>query len=328
METRFETVDPTTVTADALVLPIAGGAEGLSWSGAAARVDSTLSGELTRLAADAKFTAGAGKTFVVPTLGNLPARRVILAGLGSSGATKEESLLKAGGAAIRAATEAGAIKIAFALPDQEVADNRIRALEALATGAIMGAYRFDGYRGASAPAASKRPSVDSIQFADARLGQDEAGEALRRAQVVARAVALARDLVNEPASVLTPAAFAERAREVAASAGLEIEVLDPGELESLGAAAILAVGGGSANGPRLIRLRYQPANTYDASWVPGLVGKAITFDTGGYSIKPYEGMLEMKGDMAGGGAVLAAMSALRDLVARRRSSPPFAPRKT
>jgi leucyl aminopeptidase len=100
---------------------------------------------------------------------------------------------------------------------------------------------------------------------------------------------------------------------VAQASGLEIEVLGPPQLAEIGAAATLAVGGGSVNTPRLIRLRYQPAAPPTGSQVVGLVGKAITFDTGGYSIKPYEGMLEMKGDMSGGAAVLGAMSALRDL---------------
>jgi leucyl aminopeptidase len=126
-------------------------------------------------------------------------------------------------------------------------------------------------------------------------------------------VSLTRDLSNEPASTLTPEEFANRARVVAQESDLEIEVLGPPELTAIGAAATLAVGGGSVNTPRLIRLRYQPAGTPAGSRTVGLVGKAITFDTGGYSIKPYEGMLEMKGDMAGGAAVLGAMSALRDL---------------
>jgi leucyl aminopeptidase len=107
--------------------------------------------------------------------------------------------------------------------------------------------------------------------------------------------------------------MAERARDIAESANLTIEILGPDELASIGAKAILAVGGGSANAPRLVRLRYQPAGGQSSDRVVGLVGKAITFDTGGYSIKPYEGMLDMKGDMAGGAAVLGAMSALSAL---------------
>jgi leucyl aminopeptidase len=152
-----------------------------------------------------------------------------------------------------------------------------------------------------------------VKFFGGENARADSEQALRRAGVVARGVNLARDLGNEPASTLTPQEFANRAEVVAQESDLEIEVLGPPELAAIGAAATLAVGGGSVNTPRLIRLRYRPASNLAGSQVVGLVGKAITFDTGGYSIKPYEGMLEMKGDMAGGAAVLGAMSALRDL---------------
>jgi leucyl aminopeptidase len=152
-----------------------------------------------------------------------------------------------------------------------------------------------------------------VRFVGTQLSGADAERALRRAAAVARGVNLARDLGNEPASTLTPEEFASRAQAVAQESALEIEVLGPPELAAIGAAATLAVGGGSINTPRLIRLRYRPADNPAGSRVVGLVGKAITFDTGGYSIKPYEGMLEMKGDMSGGAAVLGAMSALRDL---------------
>nr|MBA3450053.1 leucyl aminopeptidase [Chloroflexia bacterium] len=108
-------------------------------------------------------------------------------------------------------------------------------------------------------------------------------------------------------------AFADCAQTIAGESGLAIEILGSKELADIGAAATLAVGAGSIHGPRLIRLSYRPGGNESSGQVTGLVGKAITFDTGGYSIKPYEGMLTMKGDMAGGAAVLGTMSALRDL---------------
>ncbi|MCD6034080.1 MAG: Leucyl aminopeptidase, partial [Thermomicrobiales bacterium] len=186
-------------------------------------------------------------------------------------------------------------------------------LEATAVGISLGLYRFDHYRGEAAPESARARDVESVQFVSQEMSEAVTERALRRADAVARGVNLARDLSNEPASTLTPEEFANRAEIVAQETGLEIEVLGPEELNAISAAATLAVGGGSVNTPRLIRLRYQPAGNPAGSRTVGLVGKAITFDTGGYSIKPYEGMLEMKGDMAGGGAVLGAMSALRDL---------------
>jgi leucyl aminopeptidase len=130
-------------------------------------------------------------------------------------------------------------------------------------------------------------------------------------QAIAGAVALARDLVGEPASVLNPETMEEHARKVAQEQGLEITVLGPAEMEQQGMGAISAVGKGSASEPRLIHLVYRPEGATSDTRQLGFVGKCITFDTGGYSIKPYEAMLEMKTDMAGGAAVLGAMSALR-----------------
>jgi leucyl aminopeptidase len=217
------------------------------------------------------------------------------------------------GAAVRAGRDAGARHIAIALPAAGLGVDPDLAVEAAAIGVSLGLYRFDGYRGEAAPDSANGRDVAVVQFIDAEIPLADAERALKRAAAVARGVNLARDLGNEPASTLTPEEFASRARDLAEESGLEIEVLGPAELAEIGAAAIIAVGGGSVNTPRLFRLRYQPAGDPARSRVVGLVGKAITFDTGGYSIKPYEGMLEMKGDMSGGAAVLGAMSALRDL---------------
>jgi leucyl aminopeptidase len=217
------------------------------------------------------------------------------------------------GAAVRAGRDAGVRRIAVALPDSGVGLDPRAALEAAAVGVSLGLYRFDDYRGEAAPESAIGRDVESVQFVATEVSKADAERALRRADAVGRGVNLARDLSNEPASTLTPEEFANRARIVAQESDLEIEVLGPRELSAIGAAATLAVGGGSVNAPRLIRLRFQTAGNPAGSRTVGLVGKAITFDTGGYSIKPYEGMLEMKGDMAGGAAVLGAMSALRDL---------------
>jgi leucyl aminopeptidase len=299
--------------ADALVVPVAKGSDGLVWSDAGREADRRLAGALSRLAEDARFTGRRGRTLLVPTLGQLPARRVILAGLGPSDEIDTEAVTEAVGAAVRAASDAGAEAVVATLPDPVWGVAPLAALEAAATGAGLTAYRFDEYRGAASPEASRAPGVASLTVIVPEPDAADVDRALRRATAIARGVNLARDLTNEPASTLTPEVFAERAQAVAAEQGLSIDVLGPAELAALGAAPTLAVGGGSANPPRMIRLRYQPSAEPTDSRVPGLVGKAITFDTGGYSIKPYEGMLTMKGDMAGGAAVLGTMSALRAL---------------
>jgi len=207
----------------------------------------------------------------------------------------------------------GAKSIAVALPESTKPLDIAAMIEAVLIGVRLGLYRFDAYRGKGSPDLQNQPEIASLTLFSSEVSDNVARSAIARGNAIAAAVNLARDLGNEPASTLTPEHFAQRAREVAAASNLDIEVLADDELVALGARAILTVGAGSVNPPRLIRLRYQPDRDTANVRVTGLVGKAITFDTGGYSIKPYEGMLDMKGDMAGGAAVLGAMSALRDL---------------
>jgi leucyl aminopeptidase len=311
LDISYVAADPLGEPTDAVVLPVASSAEGLVWSGAGRAADNAVSGELSRLATDARFKARPAATLVVPTLGQLPARRLVLVGVGPLPELNEEAIAQAAGAAVRAARDAGATRIAVALPEPSWGIAPAQAAEAIAIGARLGLYDFDSYKGKATPEERRPRAVESLRIVGAEIPSGERERALRRAAAIAGGVLLARDLVNEPASTLTPTALAERAEAVARESGLEIEVLGPEDLRELGAAAMLAVGGGSANPPRLIRLRYRPTVREDAARVVGLVGKAITFDTGGYSLKPYEAMLDMKGDMAGGAAVLGTMSALR-----------------
>jgi leucyl aminopeptidase len=313
VELTFEGGDASQKATDALVVLVGSDGPNPRWSPLASQIDTTLSGELTALARDARFSGKTGTTLVVPTLGQSASRRIVLAGVGAIAPLAATAVTKAAGAGVRAARDAGARHIVMALPVLDWGIDAASALEAAAIGVSLALYQFTAYRGSAAPDSANGRSVETVRFVDPGLDDATATRALRRAGAISRGVNLARDLGNEPASVLTPESFAARAETVAESFGLEIEVLGPPELAEIGAAATLAVGGGSVNGPRLIRLRYRPDTDSGGSRVPGLVGKAITFDTGGYSIKPYEGMLEMKGDMSGGAAVLGAMSALRDL---------------
>jgi leucyl aminopeptidase len=175
------------------------------------------------------------------------------------------------------------------------------AAQALVEGVTLGAYRFAAYK--SAPGKDELATV-------ALLGASTAATraALERGQAVAEAVCLARDLVNEPGGALTAAAFATRARSVARRAGVTIEVLDEKRIRAEKMGGLLAVNRGSVEPPRYLRLAYRPAG---AKRVVALVGKGITFDSGGLSLKTAEGMKTMKDDMGGAAAVLGAMSALR-----------------
>ena len=328
MDVFFRSGDAARESADALIVPVAAPANGGEpLTGPAAQLDADLEGELARLAADARFSGKHGSTLVVPTLGRLPARRIVLAGVGTPDDLDAEAVRRAWGAAAIAARDAGAARVASTMPPSGTGLDPAASLAAAAEAAALAVYRFTKHFGAGRRDDPAPRTLDALAFVDEGLDQAEADAALARGAAIAAGAALARDLVNEPASVLDPAAMADHARRVAETHGLVVEVLGPPELATIGAGALLAVGKGSASEPRLIRLTYRPESDRGANGQTGstaqtmprtigLVGKCITFDTGGYSIKPYEGMLEMKGDMAGGAAVLGAMTALRALGCR------------
>jgi leucyl aminopeptidase len=272
-------------------------------NGGAAAIDAELDGELATLLAEAGFNGKGASTFLTPTFGKTAARRVIVTGLGDADAITEDGLRLAYGAAVTAARDAGAKSVAITLPTGDR-----HAVVQVAEAADLATYRFEKYIGAAGSASTKQ--IESITIAG-DVPAAEGDGAIVEGRQVAAGVALARDLVNEPGSVINPVTFAERAAALAAEHGFEFEVFTPVEMEAAGMGAILAVGKGSVVPPRLMRLTYRPEKTADDSRTIGIVGKCITFDTGGYSIKPYDGMLDMKTDMAGGAAVLGTMIALK-----------------
>ncbi len=275
--------------------------------GAATQVDGALDGLLSRLRAEGEVKGKVGETMVLHTMGRLPAARVILAGIGNPAMLGVADLRRAAANAARAARKAGLSAFASTLYGTE--RHGAMAAQALAEGTMMGLYRFDGYH-----------KTDIGQVQEARIlaaGQDRAAveEGVRRGRALAAGVTLARDLINEPPNVLTPTELARRAQGLAAAHGLEAEVLDRAAMQELGMAALLGVAEGSDEPPAFIVLRYGGNAGQDAGngVKPALVGKGITFDSGGISIKPAENMHQMKGDMGGAAAVLGAMRAIAGL---------------
>ncbi|CAA9539168.1 MAG: Cytosol aminopeptidase PepA [uncultured Thermomicrobiales bacterium] len=324
VEISYRPGDPLAMAADALIVPVlAPGGEGgdvAAVNPTLGALDARLDGALGPLLRDARFRGAPGGTLVVPTLGRTPARRIVLSGLGDASDVTAEVVRRAYGSALTAARDAGSEAILAALPVGPQSLPLDPILAAAAEGAELAAYRFDRYRGSVRADGPPPRAVRSLVFAvadEGALGEGAGRAALGRAVAVVRGVSLARDLVNEPGSALNPVEMAARAVAAAEGHGLDATVLDAEELERLGAGAIVAVGRGSATPPRLIHLVYRPAEPAPGLGPIGLVGKCITFDTGGYSIKTYEGMLDMKVDMAGGAAVLGAMTALRALGVRR-----------
>ena len=170
---------------------------------------------------------------------------------------------------------------------------------------MLAAFSSDRYKGGERGA----PPLDEVVISAPGAPAATIEAAARRGQILGESCNIARELANEPANVLTPTEFANRATEVAKTTGLRVEVLDEHAIERLGMGLLLGVARGSAEPPRVIVLTHEPAGA-PAMPVLGLVGKGITFDTGGISIKPADGMERMKTDMSGGAAVIGAMRAI------------------
>lgn len=233
----------------------------------------------------------------VPAHGRLAATVVIAVGLGDG--DDLETLRRAAGAAVRAAS--GSDSVTLALPSDSPDQ-----LRAVLEGAAFGAYAFATYRTPTRNQTPVERVVVTTELADTAAARAE----LERAEVVSRSVHLVRDLVNTSPSDLRPDDFAREARKVGASVKLAVDVLDDKQLRTGGYGGLTAVGQGSSHGPRLVRLAYRsPGATRHVA----LVGKGITFDSGGLSLKPPAGMEWMKTDMSGAAAVLGTMAAVARL---------------
>jgi leucyl aminopeptidase len=288
------------VKADALVIGVQKGPKGLVLAPGADDVAKAFGKSLLPALTGLGATGKAEEVTTLASLGATKAAVVVAVGLGDQ--TKQvdlEVLRRAAGAAVRAlAGAAGSVALALPAEDPD-------ALRAVAEGGLLGAYAFTAYRHTSL--AEQKAPVAAVTVVSGVKG---AKQVLRRAEVVTRAVKLARDLVNTPPSDLHPIELAAAAVAAAQRVGLVVEVLDEKALKKGAFGGILGVGQGSANPPRLVHLSHQGKK---ATTKVALVGKGITFDSGGISIKPAAGMEDMKSDMGGAAAVIAAMAAVAEL---------------
>jgi leucyl aminopeptidase len=287
------------VDADVLAAPAREG----PLAGAAAALDRRLNGLLGRLADEGEVRGDANAVSVVHVDGDLAAHRVAVAGVGRADALDADALRTAAGAVARATREyAGAVAW---LIDDSLPLAPAEQARAIVDGTLLGSYDPGRWKHANC-----RPRrLERLVL----VSDEDVTAAARRAAAVAEWTNRARDLANEPPNSLTPERLAERAAEIAAaSQHLSVEALDLEAIRELGMGAFAGVAQGSHNPARLIVMRYDPPNAR-GDVVLGLVGKAITFDTGGISIKKALYMEDMKGDMAGGGAVIASMGALAEL---------------
>ncbi|MEU4241073.1 leucyl aminopeptidase [Actinoplanes sp. NPDC026619] len=305
--------DPAELAVDAIVIglhsqPDDGGA--LLPAAGAESIAAAFDGKLTSTLALLGASGAPGEVTKLATLGTIAAPLIVAVGLGdepSGSAPEPEKLRRGTGAAVRALAGSATVALALPLPDDEDAPGVLRAI---LEGALLGGYKFAGYK--TKPQPNRREPVAALQVHVPDAADEAARAEVIRAGVVAGSVRLARDWVNMPPNALRPPEFADLVVGAAREAGLEVEVLDFDELKAGGYGGIVAVGQGSEALPRLVKLSYTPAGVESPKRV-ALVGKGITFDTGGISIKPAAGMWEMKSDMAGAAAVGAAMLAVAAL---------------
>ena len=271
----------------------------------AAQVDQALHGALREILDAEKFQGKVGHVTHLHAGDTFPFRRVVVVGLGKRAETSAETVRRAASAGLRRARDLGARTVAV-----EVLGDRLPArqrAQSVVEGAILGTYTFDRY---------KREKVEKI-VETLRVAEPdgrhrrEAAEGARRGQVFAEATWFARDLVNAPANEVHPTHLAQVAGEIARTGGITLQVLDRAECKKLGMGAFLGVAAGSEQPPKFIHLAWTPAGRSRKR--VAIIGKGVTFDSGGLDLKPPESMLRMKDDMSGAAAVLGIMRALPSL---------------
>jgi leucyl aminopeptidase len=297
---------PSSVETDLLVVPLFDGERSVPIDG----LDAASGGEIGRAIGTGEAAGRPYELLFAPLGRDWRARRAALIGAGTPGGFDTERLRRVAAAAALAARQRRTSRLAFLVRTAPGASAPVdaAAVQAAAEGLMMAAHASGAYktgdRGGEAPdeLAIVVPGADPAALA----------AAVERGRILGECCNLAKTLCDEPPNTLTPSVLAQRAASIAGEAGLAVEVLDEHAIAALNMGLLLGVGQGSAEPPRLIVIRHEPEGAREAP-VLGLVGKGVTFDTGGISIKPADGMERMKSDMSGGAAVICAMRAIAQL---------------
>ncbi len=308
MDIKVEAGDITQHAAKAIIVNLFEGVT--SPGGGTGAVDRALDGGISQLIAEGEIKGKAAEFTMIHTLGRVPSPRVLVAGLGQQDKFGLHTIRDLMGTAVRRIRATGAKSAATIVHGAGIAGLDPEACaQAIAEGAIMGGYRFRKYKFNGDENANDIETLSVVERDDSKL--DALRRGIERGIILGTAACHTRDMANEPANGLPPQALAERAQALASDAGLECQVLDEKKLRELGMGALLGVSAGSAQPPRFIIIRYKGKPDTDKTL--GLLGKGITFDSGGISIKPAAGMEAMKGDMSGGAAIISTMWALGKL---------------
>ncbi len=277
--------------------------------GETAVVDKALDGAISELISQGEIKGKLNQITVIHTLGKLPAKRVVVAGLGKQPDVTQDKVRGVVAEVCRLLQRKSVSDVVTVAQGQGIAGITPEgAAQAITEGALLGTYEFRRH----ITKAAENGEIKQLTIIEADGSKQPALEqGCHRGRIIAGATNLARDMVNEPANYMVPGDMAETARNLAETHGLALEVLEREQMQELGMGALLGVAQGSRQPPKFIVLRYQGSDSDKTNLA--LIGKGVTFDSGGISLKPGEGMDDMKGDMAGGAAVMAAISAVAQL---------------
>ena len=304
---------PEAAAADVLAVPLWQGAA-VGTRGPAGQLDARLEGLIGDYIKSGDFKGALNSTALLRTRGKIAAPRVLLVGLGEKSPARElEHLRQASASAATATRKLGAASLALLPPAVSAAASELA--QAVAEGALLGLYTLKKYKTADDEA--DQTALERLTLlAGSASGQKDLQRGAERGQVIAEAVSLARDLGNSPGNDINPSYLASTAQSLAETTSLKCRLLEQSEMQELNMGCLLGVAQGSAQPPAFIILEHAPRGAGGAPVV--LVGKGLTFDSGGISIKPAGGMEDMKMDMSGGAAVLGTMQALARLNYPRR----------
>lgn len=296
-------------SADAIVIGLN---EGIEFNGLSLGLSNQMSRLITDHVRDYNFKAQAGDVLVVHRPEELSTKYVIVVGLGDSVSVTSTQVRQAVAAAVKKAKSLKVKSLATSIMGTEGSNSQCELAQAVAEGALLGSYQFDRYK--SKTSESQPTILEKIIIAiETPDGIDDVEAGVKKGEAIASAVLNCRDIINEPPSHIKPSDIAGAATEIAGlSPNMNVKILDEAELQTEGYNALLAVAAGSDEKPYLIHLHYKPATAKKSI---AFVGKGVTFDSGGLGLKPWRAMLTMKGDMAGGAAVLGIFQALAELEA-------------
>jgi leucyl aminopeptidase len=305
MQITLETKPFPTLEADALVSYVFEETDPVQ--GRAAEIDQAAGGLLRKLAKSGELTGKLLEFTLVHAPAGLKAARLLLVGAGKREQFNSATLRKIAGAALRYLKSRSVKNFAIVVREGDATEE---SAQVITEGALISAFETDKYKTDK----KNDKNVEQLSIAGFTEAERIAGEAgVSKGRIMAESQNFTRDLVNEPSNKLTPTILAQKAEAMARSVGLSVQILDENEIAELKMGALLSVSQGSVEPPRVIVITYNPPSPRPGAPVIGLIGKAVTFDTGGISIKPADGMEKMKYDMAGGATMIGVMRALAAL---------------